>query len=115
MTGEYKVEVSRRLKDEFDNGKEYYALRGKRILVPDSAPLRPSPQLLEWHNENVYRRRRDSEPMAKPQHSLESRSSSARISLWHSSTPFVISRCAAPVTRLEHHLVDHPCRLFGAV
>jgi putative restriction endonuclease len=55
VTGEYTVEVSRRLRDEFDNGKEYYALRGKRIRVPDSAPLRPSPQLLEWHNENVYR------------------------------------------------------------
>lgn len=51
----YAVEVSRRLKDEFDNGKEYYALQGKRILLPDSPQLRPSPQFLAWHNENRYR------------------------------------------------------------
>jgi len=55
VTPDYALEVSRRLKDEFDNGKEYYALQGKRILLPDSAQLRPSSQFLAWHNEHIYR------------------------------------------------------------
>jgi putative restriction endonuclease len=55
VTPDYHVEVSHRLKDEFDNGKEYYALQGKTILLPDAPSFRPSPQQLAWHNESVYR------------------------------------------------------------
>jgi putative restriction endonuclease len=44
-----------RLKDEFDNGKEYYALQGKTILLPGNPAFRPSPELLGWHNDNRYR------------------------------------------------------------
>lgn len=55
VTKDYAVEVSHRLKDEFDNGKEYYALHGKKILLPDAAAFRPSPDQLAWHNEHVYR------------------------------------------------------------
>jgi putative restriction endonuclease len=52
---DYRVEVSRRLKDEFDNGKEYYALQGKTILLPGNPAFRPSTEQLGWHNDNVYR------------------------------------------------------------
>lgn len=52
---DYRVEVSRRLKDEFDNGKEYYALQGKTILLPGNPAFRPSAELLGWHNDHVYR------------------------------------------------------------
>jgi putative restriction endonuclease len=55
ITPKHAVEVSRRLKDEFDNGKEYYALHGKQILVPDTPAFRPSSDQLVWHNEHVYR------------------------------------------------------------
>jgi putative restriction endonuclease len=55
VASDYRVEVSRRLKDEFDNGKEYYALQGTSILLPENPLFRPSPQQLIWHNENVYR------------------------------------------------------------
>ncbi len=54
VTPDYAVEVSRRLKDEFDNGKEYYALHGKRILLPDAPAYRPSAEQLTWHNLNRY-------------------------------------------------------------
>jgi putative restriction endonuclease len=54
VTPDYRVEVSCRLKDEFDNGKEYYALRGKTIALPEASAFRPSPQQLTWHNDNVY-------------------------------------------------------------
>jgi putative restriction endonuclease len=52
---DYHVEVSRRLKDEFDNGKEYYALQGKTILLPGNPAYRPSTEQLVWHNDHVYR------------------------------------------------------------
>jgi putative restriction endonuclease len=55
VTLDYTVEVSRRLKEEFDNGKEYYALQGKGILLPDVPSYRPSPEQLAWHNKSVYR------------------------------------------------------------
>ena len=55
VTPDHAVEVSRRLKEEFDNGKEYYAFHGKRILLPDNLAFRPSPDQLAWHNEHVYR------------------------------------------------------------
>jgi putative restriction endonuclease len=55
VSPEYRVEVSRRLKDEFDNGKEYYALAGKSIFLPENPALRPSREQLTWHNENRYR------------------------------------------------------------
>jgi putative restriction endonuclease len=52
---DFRVEVSRRLKDEFDNGKEYYALQGKTILLPDNPIFKPSPEQLGWHNKHIYR------------------------------------------------------------
>ena len=55
VSPDYRVEVSRRLKDEFDNGKEYYALQGKTILLPGNPAFRPSAEQLVWHNENRYR------------------------------------------------------------
>jgi putative restriction endonuclease len=55
VTPDYRVEVSRRLKEEFDNGKEYYALQGKTILLPGNPAFRPSPEQLVWHNDYVYR------------------------------------------------------------
>jgi len=55
VTPDYHVEVSHRLKDEFDNGKEYYALQGRNIVLPESPVFRPSAEQLTWHNENVYR------------------------------------------------------------
>jgi putative restriction endonuclease len=55
VTPDYRVEVSRRLKDEFDNGKEYYAMHGRTILLPDAPSFRPSSEQLIWHNEHIYR------------------------------------------------------------
>jgi putative restriction endonuclease len=54
VTSDYHVEVSRRLKEEFDNGKEYYALHGKTILLPQNPASRPSTEQLIWHNEHKY-------------------------------------------------------------
>ena len=51
VTPELRFEVSSRIKEEFENGREYYALHGKRIEIPTSPSLQPSRTALEWHNE----------------------------------------------------------------
>ena len=55
VTPDFHVEVSRRLKSEFENGKEYLALHGKQIVLPSTPQDRPSPEFLSWHNENLFR------------------------------------------------------------
>jgi len=48
-------EVSRRIREEFDNGKHYYALHGQRIVVPETLSQRPDTAALRWHNEHCYK------------------------------------------------------------
>lgn len=49
------IEVSKRIKEDYGNGKEYYAFHGKKLAeIPDNIQERPSQQFLRWHNENVY-------------------------------------------------------------
>jgi len=55
VTPQLRLEVSGRLREEFDNGKAYYDLHGKPILLPDDPALRPSAAALAWHNQHVYR------------------------------------------------------------
>jgi putative restriction endonuclease len=54
VTPEYRVEVSRRIKEEFENGHEYYSAHGKLIVLPDETTLKPGQDFLSWHNENRY-------------------------------------------------------------
>jgi len=54
-TTEHRIEVSSRIRDEFHNGKEYYAMHGKEMHLPDDTDREPAVELLRWHNENVYR------------------------------------------------------------
>lgn len=51
---ECRFEVSRKIKEEFENGREYYALHGSRIRLPEQMTSRPSTEALIWHNENRY-------------------------------------------------------------
>jgi putative restriction endonuclease len=54
VTPEYGFEVSRRIKEEFENGRDYYALHGSRIRLPQDAGHRPAVESLIWHNEERY-------------------------------------------------------------
>jgi putative restriction endonuclease len=54
VTTGYKIEVSKRLKEEFDNGREYYLLHGQAVTIPTAEQLRPATDLLSWHNEHVF-------------------------------------------------------------
>lgn len=56
ITPEYRVEISRKLKEDFENGKSYYPYHGKPLLVlPDRPEDRPAKEFLIWHNENVFK------------------------------------------------------------
>lgn len=55
LTKEFHVEVSKRIREEFSNGREYYALHGRKLLcLPADPANRPSPEYLEWHQNNRY-------------------------------------------------------------
>lgn len=55
VTPEYRVEVSARIKEEYKNGREYYAHHGQQLLIlPESTQERPSKDFLDWHNQNVF-------------------------------------------------------------
>jgi putative restriction endonuclease len=54
VTPELRVEVSRRVREEFNNGRHYYSLHGQQIHVPDVPEERPALPGLRWHNERVF-------------------------------------------------------------
>lgn len=56
ITSDLKVEVSGRIKEEFQNGKEYYRFHGSNIINIPNRPIdKPASNFIEWHNENVFR------------------------------------------------------------
>ncbi len=55
VTPELRFEVSLRIREEFENGRDYYSLHGQSITVPDKPSLRPDPNALAWHNERCFR------------------------------------------------------------
>ena len=55
VTPEFRIEVSKRIREEFNNGLEYYAMQGKQMHLPQVEQFKPSTEALVWHNENVFR------------------------------------------------------------
>ena len=55
VTPDLHFEVSRRIREEFDNGRDYYALHGREILPPKDIDQQPDPAILAWHNERCFR------------------------------------------------------------
>jgi len=55
VSTDYHFEVSRRIREEFENGKYYYTFHGKKIHVPPNPQFKPSREILSWHSENVFR------------------------------------------------------------
>ncbi len=54
VTPDRRFEVSRRIREDFENGRDYYALHGKEVRAPKVSTERPRRDRLEWHNENVF-------------------------------------------------------------
>lgn len=55
VTPELRFEVSRRLREDFDNGRSYYPLHGTVIRKPRAEIDQPNPAFLRWHNGEIYR------------------------------------------------------------
>jgi putative restriction endonuclease len=55
VTPDLRFVVSKRLKDDFSNGRSYYPLHGQAIRVPERSEDRPSTSWLEWHVEERFR------------------------------------------------------------
>ncbi len=51
-----RLTVSKRIKDEFENGKDYYKLEGSPIREPNMPWARPNSENLEFHFNAVFRR-----------------------------------------------------------
>lgn len=54
VTPDFRIEVSARIKRDFDNGEEYYSAHGRRLVLPRDPSDHPGKEFLQWHNENVY-------------------------------------------------------------
>ena len=56
VTSDLKVEISKRIKEEFENGKEYYQFHGGDLFnLPNRIQDKPANRFIDWHNENIYK------------------------------------------------------------
>ena len=56
VTPSMQLRVSRRIREEFENGRDYYALEGASVRLPLPPAPPPSAEYLEWHGDTVFRR-----------------------------------------------------------
>jgi putative restriction endonuclease len=56
VTPDYRFAVSPRLRDDYANGRTYYALEGRPIALPEDRTLAPSRDALAWHADQRFLR-----------------------------------------------------------
>lgn len=56
VTPDGRFLISRRLKDDFDNGEPYRPFHDKRIWMPGDPRSQPNREALEWHADTVFLR-----------------------------------------------------------
>jgi putative restriction endonuclease len=56
ITPDGRFHVSRRLKDDFDNGEPYMPFNGERIWMPGDPARQPNREALEWHADTLFLR-----------------------------------------------------------
>ncbi len=54
VTEDLRVQVSGKIKKQYENGREYYKYRDKPLAVPDAPQKRPASEFLKWHNEEIF-------------------------------------------------------------
>ena len=53
---DYVIEVSKKLNQDYGNGKDYYQYHGSQLRnLPTRVSELPSKEYIEWHNEHCYR------------------------------------------------------------
>lgn len=55
VTPDFEFIVGDSLREDFNNGRSYYALSGSKILLPADAMQRPNRDSLGWHRQTVFR------------------------------------------------------------
>ena len=55
VTPDRRFRVSRAIRDEFENGRDYYALDGRQIRDTLKPAARPGPDYLEWHSSVLFK------------------------------------------------------------
>jgi putative restriction endonuclease len=53
--GERKIVVSSRIREEFENGRDYYALHGAPLRLPGDPGAVPAREFLGYHAQAVFR------------------------------------------------------------
>jgi putative restriction endonuclease len=54
VTPDVRLQVSRRIRADWNNGDHYYRLHGQHVRVPPRPGERPATEFLRWHNEHAY-------------------------------------------------------------
>jgi putative restriction endonuclease len=54
ITTDHRLEVSPRLKADYDNGRTYYPFHGTKLGIPRAPQDHPTSGFIRWHNENKY-------------------------------------------------------------
>ncbi len=55
LDDDFRFVVSPRVREEFQNGREYYRFNGQALTnLPESKAERPERQFIDWHNEHVF-------------------------------------------------------------
>ncbi|NBC02455.1 MAG: HNH endonuclease [Bacteroidetes bacterium] len=55
VTNDHRVEVSQRIREEYENGREYYAYHGEKLQnLPENNLDQPAADYLQWHQQEVY-------------------------------------------------------------
>ncbi|RWM22121.1 HNH endonuclease [Mesorhizobium sp.] len=54
ITPDHRFKVSRRIRDEFENGRHYYEMDESSVTIPSIASQQPDKSALVWHNNNRY-------------------------------------------------------------
>ena len=56
VTPSFELRVSPQIREQFENGRDYYAFHGKELRLPSAPAMRPSTEFLEWHGAERFRR-----------------------------------------------------------
>ncbi len=55
LTDDLRVEVSKRIKEEFENGREYYRFQGEKLkFIPGRERDKPGLEYIQWHNTQKF-------------------------------------------------------------
>jgi len=54
VSNDGRFEVGRRLREDFENGRHYYAMHGQSLTLPDDTRHRPDRDALRWHQTNRF-------------------------------------------------------------